>query len=187
MKIKEQIEKCWFRTFSGRVIDPENLKPEDIDPVDIARSLSLQCRFGGQIVRFYSVAEHSLNVMHSAEADIKRLHRANTTNVLLGALLHDASEAYMCDIPTPFKKLVPQYKDLEAKVMDIIHKRFNVVLDEYEQKIINNHDKVALEYEMPILFNDPEKKTLRDLEYYTPDQAFSLYLNTLLRLEKENS
>ena len=55
MDLKEQIEKCWFRTFSGGVIDPENLKPEDIDPVDIARSLSLQCRFGGQIVRFYSV------------------------------------------------------------------------------------------------------------------------------------
>lgn len=186
MDLKEQIEKCWFRTFSGKVIDPENLKPEDIDPVDIARSLSLQCRFGGQIVRFYSVAEHSLNVMTNVEKHVYNLNRVDINNLALGALLHDASEAYMCDIPTPFKKLLPQYKELEAKVMAVIHKRFNVVLDKFEEDIINRYDRQALDFEMPILFNTPEKKQFKDLEYYTPDQAFSIYLNTLLRLEKEN-
>ena len=79
-----------------------------------------------------------------------------------------------------------QYKELEAKVMAVIHRRFNVVLDSFEEEIINRYDKQALDFEMPILFNTPQKKQFNDLEYYTPDQAFSIYLNTLLRLEKEN-
>jgi hypothetical protein len=186
MKIEEQQEKCWFRTFSGRVIDPENLKPEDIDPIDIARSLSLQCRYGGQIVRFYSVAEHCINVMNEVHRDVLGLDKVNIPNLLLAALLHDASEAYMCDVPTPFKKLLPQYYELESKVMKVVHQRFNIKLDPWEEERVKEHDRRALDYEMPPLFNMPSKYVKFNLAYYTPDQAFSIFLNTLLRLEKEN-
>lgn len=191
MDLSEQVDKCWFRTFTGKVIDPENLKPEDIDPIDIARSLSLQCRYGGQIMRFFSVAEHSLNVMRHAQKYYLAYSRSiNSTHIGLAALLHDASEAYMCDIPTPFKKLLPQYYDLESKVMKIIHQRFNINLDPYEKNVIENCDKEALNYEMPTLFNYPQELFSpfypEELNCNTPDQAFSVFLNTLLRLEKEN-
>lgn len=191
MDLSEQVDKCWFRTFTGKVIDPENLKPEDIDPIDIARSLSLQCRYGGQVMRFFSVAEHSLNVMHHVHSVYKAHDRPIApANIALAALLHDASEAYMCDIPTPFKKLLPQYYELEAKVMKVVHKRFNIVLDELDSSLIGRCDREALDYEMPALFNYDQESTdpyyPPELKYYTPDQAFSIFLNTLLRLEKEN-
>src|SRR5690606_13410480 len=39
------------------------------------------------------------------------------TQLELGALLHDASEAYIKDIPRPLKPFFPGYVELEATVM----------------------------------------------------------------------
>lgn len=179
-------DKCWFRTFSGKVIDPENLKPEDIESIDIARSLSLQCRYAGQITRFYSVAEHSLHVSKMVGWKLDDYARVlNKDKVVLAALLHDASEAYLCDIPTPFKRLLPQYKALENSVMKVIHKRFNIELNEEESNLIDLMDKTILEAEIPTLFN-LEGANHSYFNYYTPDQAFSMFLSRLIHLEKSS-
>lgn len=76
------------------LLDP---RPEDIDPLDIAHSLALQCRYGGHCPRFLSVAEHSLLV---AEV-VAREH----PELALAALLHDAGEL-VGDFPSPLKKLL---------------------------------------------------------------------------------
>jgi len=81
---------------------------------DIAHSLSMQCRFGGHLPRFYSVAEHSIRCMELAKQEDK-----------LSALLHDASEAYLMDIPRPIKGLIPQYRKLEYNLMKVISEKFN--------------------------------------------------------------
>lgn len=83
----------WIQTFSGGQVWPLDLRPGEIHIVDIAHSLSMQCRFNGHTSEFYSVAEHCCHVHDLLPAPLKR-----------AGLLHDASEAYLCDLPRPLKK-----------------------------------------------------------------------------------
>jgi len=77
---------------------------------DIAHALSMQCRFNGHCNRFYSVAQHSVHV-----AEICR-ERECTTLGVLGALLHDAAEAYTGDLVRPLKMLLPgAYERIERQ------------------------------------------------------------------------
>lgn len=106
----------FIRTFSGKLVDPVNLTPDDICIEDIAHALSNQCRFSGHVRRFYSVGEHSVRVMKKCKINP------------LKALLHDASETYLVDLPRPLK-YHPEfrfYKVVEANVQDAIYERFNV-------------------------------------------------------------
>src|SRR4051812_20540869 len=89
----------WIKTYTGRFIQPLALTPGDIDIRDIAHSLSRVCRFGGHCVGVMNVAAHSVRVLSrfcTANANATRQEK-------LTALLHDASEAYLGDIPRPLK------------------------------------------------------------------------------------
>ena len=91
--------------------------PATIHIEDIAHALARQCRFGGHTARFYSVAEHCIWV---AEAIMpSELQRA--------ALLHDAAEAYLMDLPRPLKQLLPAYAALERRMEEAIRTRFDCV------------------------------------------------------------
>jgi hypothetical protein len=103
-----------IRTFSGKYLDVFNPDPEQICIEDIAHALAFTCRFGGHTKYFYSVAQHSINVMHGVKT--KGLH--------LQALMHDAAEAYLTDIPTPIKKRLPHYKQLEDNLLHAIGSKF---------------------------------------------------------------
>lgn len=80
-------------------LDPD---PELIDISVIAGPLSRLCRFAGQTNDFYSVAQHSVEVY-------------KLTGTLPG-LFHDATEAFMADMPKPLKRLIPAYEEIEEKV-----------------------------------------------------------------------
>ncbi len=101
-----------IRTLSGHQFSLPNLDPSAIDVYDIAHSLSFNCRFGGHLPRFYSVAQHCVEMSYEVPSE----HA-------LWALLHDATEAYICDMPKPFKNMLPDYqqleKELEAKLMPV--------------------------------------------------------------------
>jgi 5'-deoxynucleotidase YfbR-like HD superfamily hydrolase len=105
-------DTSWIQTYTGKPFWP--LEPElgEIDIVDIAHALSMQCRYSGHTKRFYSVAEHSVHISNSVSPE----------NALWG-LLHDASEAYLVDIPRPLKPYLPQYKEAETRCMMAIAKR----------------------------------------------------------------
>ena len=98
-----------IRTFTGLYIDVFEPKPEMICIEDIAHGLSMQCRFGGQLPKFYSVAQHSIHCSEIVSDHLK-----------LEALLHDASEAYLLDIPSPIKNRMPEYKAVEDRLMKAI-------------------------------------------------------------------
>lgn len=70
-----------MQTFSGGVFYPMDPRPEDIRLEDIAAALSKLCRFGGQCLKFCSVAEHSVLVAQQVPPQYQ-----------LTALLHDASK-----------------------------------------------------------------------------------------------
>ena len=94
-------------TFSGKRINPVNVNAQDICLEDIAHALSLLCRGGGHIKRFYSVGQHSINCAKEAEA------RQWSKKLCAACLLHDASEAYIADVIRPVKVYLDNYMDIE--------------------------------------------------------------------------
>ncbi len=105
----------WMITFTGKAFTPADPKPEQIDVRDIAHGLSNLCRYAGQTRRFYSVAEHCVLMCRAAKAEGQPHH------VQLAALLHDAPEAYLVDVPRPVKALIkPHYSLAEMRVEDAI-------------------------------------------------------------------
>ncbi len=103
--------KNWIMTASGKDFDLDNPYGFEYDIEDIANSLAKICRFNGHINDFYSVAQHS--VLTSVIAPIQ-LQKA--------ALLHDAAEAFIGDVATPLKAMLPEYKDIEQRIeRDIFH------------------------------------------------------------------
>jgi hypothetical protein len=103
-----------MQTYSGLIFHPLDPKPGTIQIVDIAASLSKMCRFAGHCERFYSVAEHSV-----------LLSRVAPKGYELTALLHDASEAYLVDIPRPLKPQLKDYHAIEYGLMEAIAKKFD--------------------------------------------------------------
>lgn len=111
----------WMQTASGNAFFPADPRIEEVDIYDIAHALSMQCRFGGHIDHHYSVAEHSYWVSYL----VPEAHA-------LAALMHDATEAYLVDVPRPVKVLLPEYRAIEDKLWHVICERFciNPVLPE---------------------------------------------------------
>lgn len=111
----------WIQTYTGRKFDPLAPDPEQIVIEDIAHALSNQCRFAGHTKRFYSVAEHSIEVGMLCSAASK-----------LWGLLHDASEAYLVDLPRPLKRCndLSNYSKIEARVMEAVCERFGLSMPE---------------------------------------------------------
>ena len=75
------------------------------------------CRFTGAVARFYSVAEHCLAVS-----------RLVAPELALTGLLHDASEAYICDVSSPVKysdEFSP-YRAIEARIQRAVYQRFGL-------------------------------------------------------------
>lgn len=101
---------AYMVTATGRHVTPWDLKPEQVNIEDIVRATSKLCRFGGHSRRFYSVAAHQFLVCRLAQVDHPR-----TSLVARCALLHDAAEAYVVDMPKPLKDRLPDYEAAEAR------------------------------------------------------------------------
>jgi hypothetical protein len=113
----------YIQTVGGRRIDPFAPNVSEIDIEDIAFALSNQCRFGGHCRVFYSVAQHS-----SIVADSVSEQTANRGDQLW-ALLHDASEAFLTDLPHPLKhrsELGRLYREAEKHLESAIAQRFGL-------------------------------------------------------------
>jgi 5'-deoxynucleotidase YfbR-like HD superfamily hydrolase len=109
-----------IQTFTGIFFDPFEPDPELIRIEDIAHALAMQCRFGGHIRKRWSVAQHSMMVSDLCPADLK-----------LHGLLHDASEAYLVDLPRPIKHAPEMkfYRVLESRVETAIALRFGLSIN----------------------------------------------------------
>lgn len=105
----------FITTYSGAKFFVEECNIWDIPIVDIAHALSMNCRFNGHLKEFYSVAEHSVIVS-----------RLVPEEYALWGLLHDATEAFVPDMPRPFKKLIYGFKKFEDTLANNIAKHFNM-------------------------------------------------------------
>lgn len=139
----------FIQTWSGKKFDFQNPLPAAITMEDIAHALAQIPRFGGHLDRFYSVADHSLNVAHMVA------WRGANLPTIRCALLHDSGEAYLGDIVTPFKRMLPQAVELETRLLAIIHKKFAIVEREVDFTAIKRADEAMLVMEAKFLFREP--------------------------------
>lgn len=162
----------WILTSTGRRVDFADPSPDTIDIIDIANGLSKQCRFSGQCRAHYSVAQHCVLV----SAIVPR-HAA------MAALLHDAAEAYMHDMPSPLKQMLPEFQTIERRLQDAILAHFGVQSSDDDRQAIAHTDLVLLATEQEqhrlvpdlTLVNDG---TLADL-YQQVDEALANLITTL--------
>jgi len=112
--------KGWF--------DPFNLDPFDVHIEDIATALGRKPRWSGFGSRVWTIADHSIAVMKEVQEELQ-----------IYALLHDAAEAYLADIPSPIKHCVflwnqeaatlEQFRAVEARALAAIFEAFNLKVE----------------------------------------------------------
>ena len=158
----------WIETYTGKKFYPLNPRPEDVDIIDIAHSLSMQCRFNGHTRFFYSVAEHSAMVSKELAAT------GYNKLIQLYGLLHDAAEAYVCDLPRPIKRQIKEYEPIEVRVQGVIWEGFNLPAPaETDRKILQYMDDRILGYEGVRLMRNTEGWTAK-LPYYRPKSVIAI-------------
>ena len=122
--------KAEIVTYTGKLFDILNPKPELVCIEDIAHSLANQCRYTGHTKEFYSVAQHSVLMAVATELPGDPMQK----------LLHDSAEAYFGDIASPLKRLIyisdekhfqglQSISTLEVSLLRVIQEALRVNLD----------------------------------------------------------
>lgn len=175
---QEAIKHGWIQLYSGKKFYPLDPQEQDITIKDIAHSLANMCRFTGHCKKFYSVAQHCVLVSHLVD-----------TEFALAALLHDASEAYLVDVPKPLKRLpiFEGYRELEHQLQDIIFKKFGWHGGEHSSIKIVDVKMLATEARDLMSPLHPEWKQPAEpypfvIEALEPQEAEQLYLNRFREL-----
>lgn len=109
----EPVARGIIKTHTGwmNVLNPTPLM---VNIYDIAHSLAHLCRFGGHTSEFYSVAQHSNHCYELCKEPELRM----------AMLMHDASEAYLIDVPRPVKVKLDNYKEIEDRLMTVIAEKY---------------------------------------------------------------
>jgi len=127
--------------------------PDEIQIVDIANSVSKQCRWVGHLAedKWFSTAEHMVTV-----AEIVR-HLGGALRQQRQALLHDAPEAYLSDIAAPFKHELGNYYEKENLIWTRIAAKFDV--DVAMDPLVKHADWLSLYLEVKhfVFPEDPTK------------------------------
>lgn len=140
----------YITTFTEEHFYPLRPEADKLNIVDIAHSLSMLCRGNGHTKTFFSVAQHCLFCAREAKA------RGLSKRIILACLIHDASEAYMSDVPRPLKKELRAYIRAEENLLHIIYEKYlGSDLTPEEEKIVKEIDDEMLYYDLKILLNEP--------------------------------
>lgn len=149
-------------TRTGRVIDFLNPDPAQFSLEDIQSGLASEQRFAGQIERPYSVLQHSLLVAFLVPPECR-----------LQALMHDAPEAYLRDIPSPAKDAMRRisnpspYDEIEWRLWAAICARWDI--GSVLHPAVKLADLQAMAIEAPVLQPEGWKHSIwdfaREIEY----------------------
>lgn len=172
--------KNTIRLRSGCYFDFVDPQPDQFTLRDIAGALSKICRFGGQIERFYSVAEHSVMCAEQAEADGFPL------DTQIAALMHDAAEAFVGDVVKPLKIMLAEYPAIEDRVESVIAEKFTIDF-RGEREVVREIDRAMLIAERRQLFSRDDvewfgenevRKLSVDFQCWNPRDAEHWFLKT---------
>lgn len=177
MQLNEKRKGDWMQTFTGRQFWPLDPRPDDVSVYDIAHALGNLCRYNGQCMNFYSVAEHSLYVSQLVGKDLA-----------LHGLFHDAAEAYIGDIIQPIKPFLAEIKEIEEEIERVIFEHFGLDMN-YDRDAVKKADNIVLATEKNQLMPDspapwhlPEKKANFRIACWDSWAASERFLNEYWRL-----
>lgn len=168
----------YIGTYTGRKFWPMDPHADDVSIIDIAHSLSMQCRYAGHCRKFYSVAEHSVLIAQWL------LDQGHGQRAALWGLLHDAAEAYLVDVPRPVKPHLAGYAAAEADVMAAIAAAFSLgamprIVKEADNWIIGDEIANLAPMEWHKEYINPLGVSLR---YWEPHRAKYEFLSMYGRL-----
>lgn len=154
-------------------MDFSDPRPDMFDVFDIAWALSRIQRYtghaGATLDMHYSVAEHCVlgaRMLQGVDA--------------LAFLMHDASEAYMNDIASPLKKLLPDYCIIEKQIMDIILEKYCDPMCSWDN--VKAMDENMLSKEMPALFSRNYVPGSGIIQCWKPERAFIEFMTRFAEL-----
>lgn len=107
------LDDQWIGLLSGAQFNYNKPEESDVTLDDLASALSNICRFSGHLPVFYSVAQHLVNTSRIVPEELA-----------FTALMHDTTEAFTNDLPTPLKWAFPVFKDLEVRTESAMAKKF---------------------------------------------------------------
>lgn len=180
-----QVEEGWIETRTAGKFYFLNPKPEMCNIIDIAHALSLTCRYNGHVLKFYSVAEHSVLM-----SDWMR-GRGYSKRECLTALLHDGAEAYIGDMVRPLKHVMPEFKKIEERIDLAIAERFGSlypfpnIVKELDSRILVDEREQAME---PTSTNEWGTDSLEPLgvrlKFWSPEDALKNFVGRYQSLTK---
>ena len=163
----------YISTYTGRFW-PMDPRASEVRLVDIAHSLAMQSRYAGHGKRFYSVAEHSVLIARHVKPEHK-----------LAALLHDAPEAYLVDVPRPVKKMLAGYKEAEQNVWLAVAAAFG--LSPYLPDEVHEADTRIICDEMDQNMHETDPGHIDPLgvtlEFWNPERAEAEFLAEFAKLQ----
>lgn len=173
-----------IQTYSGLQVHLLDPRPDEISLRDIAHATALQCRFTGHTRYHYSVAQHSIYVSRVVPA-----------HLALEGLLHDAQEAYLCDMARPLKhftKMGEEYLKIEEKFEAVIREKFG--LPQHMSPEVKTADNSLLYLEKEELLppsewshdwgtQDPDSVLGIRIYPWTPDIAEGRFLDRFAEIE----
>jgi hypothetical protein len=170
-----------FVTFTGKTFHPFDPDPDDICIEDIAHALSNICRYNGHSPVFCSVADHSILVSRILKTEGYNDH------IVLAGLLHDASEAYLCDLNKWLKTdpRLAEYKEAEYALNVMIGKKFEV---DFQNVAVKWADNEIYDLEQ-LAFNTPWTPHMygpnnRLIKFREPEHAETAFLEEFEALTK---
>jgi hypothetical protein len=157
------IPKGYIKTYTGKLFNPFEPDPNNIEPLDIAYALSGIVRFTGHAHPHMTVAHHSVMVSDMCPIEDR-----------LWGLLHDSTEAYLSDIAKPIKQAdeLDFYRDLEEHVMQAICKRFLLPFE--CPPAVKKADCIMLWTELRDLMNEPSNNITLPWKIEPWDQKTSM-------------
>jgi hypothetical protein len=180
-------EDCWISLLSGATFNYNKPEESNVTVEDLASALSNVCRFSGHLPRFYSVAQHLVNAS-----------RIVSSGNAFTALMHDTTEAFTNDLPTPLKWSLPIFKELETKIESAMGEKFGfefpyppevkeadtimLMLEKYyvkeDDSLWPHYEKYTKEYVEPY-------RHLVDLDSWQPRRAKREFLERFEELNNE--
>jgi len=127
-------------TFSGKEFHYLDSSKQPFDVSDMAHALSVESRFSGHCKTNWTVGQHLL-------AGYRYSLKQGKRKKAIAMLFHDAQEAYMKDIPTPLKSLIPEYKKIEKEISTNLYKWVGLKIDDSFCKKIKEIDNLLYDNE----------------------------------------
>lgn len=173
----------WIMTYTGIKFFPFNPDIDSFVIEDIAHSLANQCRFNGHTKSYYSVAQHSVNVS-----------RICGEHSLCG-LLHDGTEAYFSDLPTPIKKRMNNVVNMENNLACTLSRKFGFPfpfpeeVKDADKSMLNIEGMEFMGWEERYYDEVPEIDMYEcsvDMYPHTPDTAKKMFLEEYEKITEDS-